>query len=184
MSKITKIIIGLSVVAIYASLESLADMNQVLYEAPKQEPIVVRKTQQQIIANKIKEVFPENPKVMVAIAIEESRLNPKAKGYNCYYKLDESGVYDPLLHRKINITFVYKQREKGVVSTFCRKGHEAQAWSSDGGIFQINGKHVTDVDHNLELARHKYDTQGLDAWVSYNTGRYKKHLPEATKLLQ
>lgn len=144
----------------------------------------VKQTSKEYIVGKIKETFPEQTKVMLAIAIEESRLDPNAKGYNCYYKLSSTGEYDNLIRRKIDITFVYKKRESNqIVSTYCRKGHEKYAWSTDGGLYQVNNAKNLDLEHNLIQARQKYDTQGLSAWVSYTSGRYKKHLATAEKLL-
>jgi hypothetical protein len=54
----------------------------------------------------------------------------------------------------------------------------------DGSLFQINGYSKLTVDESIQKAQDKYNTQGLNAWVSYSTGRYQKHLAEAKKLLQ
>lgn len=146
-------------------------------------------TEKQLIVKKIAETFPAHREVMVAIALEESRLNPNAVGYNCRYKIasatSTTAVYDELTNKRIEIDKVYKEYKKGyVISTYCRAGHQKFAWSKDGGIFQTNGVIETDIDKNLQLAKEKYDTQGLKAWVSYNTGRYQKHLVEAKVLLK
>lgn len=136
------------------------------------------------IVDKIADTFPENTEVMVAIALKESGLNKNATNYNCFYKVG-GDTYDKLIKTYIDISVVSKTRQKGYVSTFCRKGHEKYAWSKDGGIFQINNpteEHYT-IEGNLATARHKYDTQGLIAWTAYKTGAYKKYIPLARDLL-
>ena len=150
---------------------------EIVQEAPKP------KTEKQVIVQKIAEAFPNNKEVMVAIALEESGLNNNAVNYNCRYKIGGQ-TYDKLTHLYIDLNTVTKERKKGYVSTWCRKGHEKYAWSMDGSLFQINGYSKLTVDESIEKAQEKYNTQGLNAWVSYSTGRYQKHLAEAKKLLQ
>jgi hypothetical protein len=152
---------------------------EIVQETPKP------KTEKQVIVQKIAEAFPNNKEVMVAIALEESGLTLDKTGYNCFYKLGGT-TYDSLIERNIDLNSVSKERLKGYVSTWCRKGHEKYAWSKDGGLLQVNNAkpiHYT-LDGNLEEAKRRYKEKGLNAWVSYSTGRYQKHLAEAKKLLQ
>lgn len=131
----------------------------------------------------IKEHFPEEPKTMLAIAKEESGLNPNAESYNCRYKLSKKGakdtVYDNLTHTYINLGVIVKKKQPGYVSTWCRPGDQKYGWSKDSGLFGINSVHTDEKMTPLEqvqLARKIYDTEGKNAWVSYKTGRYEKHL--------
>lgn len=139
------------------------------------------------IVEKISKVFPEHPEIMVAIALDESGLNAKATGYNCYYKVVEKelGKYDHIIGKYVDFNAVSKTKLAGYRSTYCRDGHEQYAWSRDGGVFQINNPKPEDydVDTNLARARHKYDTQGLSAWTVYTSKSYEKHLATAKKLL-
>ncbi len=99
----------------------------------------------------IKQVFPEEHEIMIAIAMAESQLNNNAVGYNCYYEGK---------------------------STNCKKSDKANAWSRDFGVFQIHEakEHEKTLEGNIQAARKKYDTQGKKAWSVYNTGAYKKYL--------
>lgn len=132
----------------------------------------------------IKKYFPEKPHIMIAIAKEESQLDPNAVNYNCRYKISTKGatrttVYDSLTHTYIDLAVVSKERLKGYVSTWCRPGHSVYAWSKDSGLFGINSVHTTEKlspEEQVKLARAIYEKYGLDAWVSYKTGRYLKHL--------
>lgn len=136
------------------------------------------------IVKQIAQQFPENKTVMLAIAMEESGLNPQAVNYNCRYKLGGS-TYDKLTGSYIDTSNIIKEKKAGYVSTWCRSGHEKFAWSKDGGILQIHNptaKEMT-VHGNLAKAKVKYETQGLTAWTAYSTGRYKKHIKDAQNLL-
>lgn len=90
----------------------------------------------------------------------ESRLNPKAKNWNCWYT-DETGKK---------------------YSTNCRVEDRHKAWSVDCGVAQINTKgkecppELYDPIHNLSVASEKLETQGLRAWSVYNNGIYKRFL--------
>lgn len=139
----------------------------------------------QVIIKKIAEAFPNHKETMIAIAIEESNLNPKAVGYNCRYKLGGS-TFDTLTRRNIDLSNITKEKKAGYISTFCRKGDEKYAWSKDGSLFQINNPTSKDltVNGSIKKAQEKLNTQGLNAWTSYSTGRYKKHLAEANALLR
>lgn len=118
------------------------------------------------VEDKIKEYFPRNWKTMIAIAHAESNMNHDAVGYNCYYNKKE--------------TVVYLERIKGSHSTACKKEHRKYAWSVDCGILQRNhkGRECPDVsvDEHLEDVANLSKKQGLQAWVTYNTGAYKKYL--------
>jgi hypothetical protein len=136
------------------------------------------------IVKKIADKFPNHKETMVAIAIEESQLNPNSIGYNCRYKI-EGDTFDNLTKVKIDLSNIVKEKKTGYVSTFCRKGDEKYAWSKDGGVLQINNPtpYELTVNGNLERAKEKLETQGLTAWTSYSTGRYKANLKEARNLL-
>lgn len=139
------------------------------------------------IAQKIASVFPEHKEVMVAIALSESGLNKNATGYNCYYKVvtKETGEYDKIVGKYLDFNSVSKTKLEGYRSTYCRTKDIKNAWSKDGGVFQINNPKPEDynVDVNLSKARAKYDGKGLSSWTVYNTGEYKKFLPKAKELL-
>lgn len=159
----------------------ISEVEYVAVKAPEQPKIatsspakpkkVVSATEQEKleIVRKIAQQFPTHQTIMVSIALEESRLNPKAIGYNCFYKGN----------------VVYKERVSGAVSKACQPEHKSFAWSKDGGLLQIHQPTAKDmtVDGNLASAKQKFDTQGLSAWSAYNSGRYKKNIPEAQKLL-
>lgn len=128
---------------------------------------------------------------MVAIVIEESGFNPNSTGYNCRYKIatksDKNRTLDKLTGAWINLDVVSSSKTsvKGYISTYCRSGQKNLAWSKDGGLFMINNPKPEDyiVDINIQKAKKKYDTQGLNAWVAYSSGRYTENLSEAKKLL-
>lgn len=54
--------------------------------------------------------------------------------------------------------------------------------SIDCGLMQINSIHgytceyLENIDNNLEVARYVYDTQGITAWSTYNSGKYLEYL--------
>lgn len=155
----------------------------------KYQPLDPAKSPEKMeIVEKISKVFPEHPEIMVAIALDESGLNAKATGYNCYYKVVEKelGTYDHIIGKYVDFNAVSKTKLTGYRSTYCRDGHQQYAWSRDGGVFQINNPKPEDydVDVNLARARHKLDTQGLSAWTVYTSKSYEKHLATARKLLE
>jgi hypothetical protein len=67
-------------------------------------------------------------------------------------------------------------------STFCKKEDRSKAWSVDCGIAQINvrgqvcPKELMTLEGSMERVEKIYKEQGLNAWVSYKTGAYKKFL--------
>lgn len=119
-------------------------------------------TRRKKMALKIAEYFPEEPVTMVAIAIEESQLNPNATGYNCKYF-----------------------NKKGEPYTWaCKPEDRNKAVSTDGNVLQENGiKGGGNIDTHLVQVRKLYDNGGKNRWTAYRTGAYKKHLNEAQSLL-
>ena len=121
------------------------------------------------IVCKIKETFPEEPDVMLAIAMSESGLNTEATNWNCKYtKVDETGA-----------TSTY--------STSCKKQDRANAFSTDHGLFQINNATEAEksLEGNLKAARAKYDTKlNKRHWSDFKNGKYLKYLPEARSMIE
>lgn len=112
-------------------------------------------TQQERLELRLNEIFGEKVEIAKAVLKHESGLNLNAKGYNCRY----NGV-----------------------SKACKYNDRHLAWSVDCGLGQINVKgqkcppELMTLEHNLNLIEQKYKEQGLNAWVSYKTGAYKKYL--------
>jgi hypothetical protein len=67
-------------------------------------------------------------------------------------------------------------------STFCKKGDKLKAWSVDCGIAQVNVKgqvcppELLTKEGSIPYIEKIYKEQGLNAWVSYKNGAYKKFL--------
>ena len=105
----------------------------------------------------VEHFFGEKTKIMTAIFKAESGLNPDAKNYNCRY---------------------------GSISKSCKKSDREKAWSVDCGVAQTNFKgqicpeESMNPESNIRLAKQIYDEQGLNAWVVYSNGTYKKYLEE------
>lgn len=103
----------------------------------------------------IGEIFGSDSKVAIAVLKHESGLNLNAKGWNCIY---------------------------GGKSTSCKIPDRKYAWSVDCGIAQVNVKgtecpaELLTLEGNMKQVERIYKTQGLNAWVSYKTGAYKKYL--------
>lgn len=98
--------------------------------------------------------FPENYKMALAIAMAESKLNPKAVGYNC----------------------VYGQNIRS-----CDVSDRGRAVTKDYSIFQINnyyhpGSENFTVEENISYARKMYLKGGWVQWSVYNSGSYLKYL--------
>jgi len=108
------------------------------------------------IEEKIARAFPEQKELVTAVFKAESGLRTDAIGWNCYY----NGK-----------------------SKACLEQDRDKAWSVDCGIAQINvkgkscPKELFNPEHNLELARKKYDTkQGLNHWYAYINQTFIKYL--------
>lgn len=92
---------------------------------------------------------------MLAILKTESGLNPKAKGYNCYY----NGK-----------------------SQACKTGDEQNAWSVDCGLAQNNfhglncPDYAFDPEWSVKEAYRKYSYRGFQPWTVFNTGKYRNNL--------
>lgn len=104
----------------------------------------------------IVEIFGAKAQIAKAVLFHESEgMKLDAVNYNCYY---------------------------GGHSKSCKKGDESKAWSVDCGIGQINvrgqvcPKTLLTLEGNMQAVEKIYKEQGLRAWVSYTTGRYKKYL--------
>jgi hypothetical protein len=108
----------------------------------------------------IERIFGEDAKVATAVLKHESRLKLDAKGYNCFYYREDGTRY----------------------STSCKKEDRPKAWSVDCGIGQINIRGLVcpndlmTLEGAMKIVEQKYKKEGLNAWVSYKTGRYKKFL--------
>lgn len=103
----------------------------------------------------VQQIFGSKAKVALAVLKHESNLKLNSINYNCRY----NGR-----------------------STFCRKGDEYKAWSVDCGVAQINTKgqicpkELLTLEGNMKALEKIYKEQGLNAFVSYKTGAYKKFL--------
>jgi len=97
----------------------------------------------------------EEARIAKAILTHESRLNPNAKNYNCYYNNK---------------------------STFCKKGDEHLAWSVDCGIAQLNyhgsvcPSYTKSIEKSIEKMADMYEKRGWSPWVSFQSGAYKQYL--------
>lgn len=128
-------------------------------EAPKPLPIVNICPSE--VVCKIKETFPEEPEVMLAIAMAESGLNNNAIGYNCYYEGK---------------------------STACKPQDRDKAWSVDCFVLQQNFPNrktcpKMSIDEHLKEIRSMYDKRGLSPWCSYKDKLHLKYLPEARGMI-
>lgn len=113
--------------------------------------IPIHKTQEQYI----REIFGAKAKIATAVLTHESGMKLDTINYNCRY----NGK-----------------------STFCKKGDRSKAWSVDCGIGQTNVKgtvcpaHLLTLEGNMKEVERIYKEQGLEAWVSYTNGAYKKFM--------
>ena len=58
--------------------------------------------------------------------------------------------------------------------------------TKDKGIFQLNSRYFTvngDINHSISQAKKCLKENGMECWVSYKTGAYKKRLLDATELI-
>ncbi len=156
---------ALAIILLFVYLTSLQNYEDA-YVAPQEVTVEITLSPEEVITTKIHAYFPGNGEIMVAIAKAESRLNPNAVGYNCYYNGDT--VYD----HKVN----------GAVSKACKKSHRQYAFSVDCGVMQMNVKGQTcptelfDVEVNIKSAVELSKRQGLGAWVAYKTKAHEKYL--------
>jgi len=103
----------------------------------------------------IQRIFGNKSNIAFAVFKHESNAKITSKNWNC----------------------VYNGR-----STFCKKEDRIKAWSVDCGYFQINVRGLVcpteymDKLTSLKRVEEIYKQQGLNAWVSYKTGAYKKYL--------
>lgn len=117
------------------------------------------KTQDEILDQHIQRIFGNKAKIATAVFTHESGMNLRKVNYDCTYIVNGKKQY-----------------------TFCHKGDEAKAWSVDCGIGQINTKgkvcpeHLLTLEGNVIAIEKVYKEQGLQAWVSYTSGAYKKYL--------
>lgn len=109
----------------------------------------------------IQQIFGEKAAIALAVFKHESHLNLKQKNYNCRYYTSAGKKY----------------------STSCKTiDDRVDAWSVDCGIAQINvrGKvcpaSLLTLKGNMNAVAKKYREEGLEAWVSYTSGAYKKFL--------
>jgi hypothetical protein len=124
---------------------------------------VVGHPQDESVETKIRRYFPRSHKTIIAIAKAESRMNPNAVGYNCYY-------------------YKGKATTTKIVggSKACDIPDRHLAWSRDCGILQINTTAQScpkeTIDEHLKRAANLSRVQGLNAWVTHWNGDYKDHL--------
>jgi hypothetical protein len=139
-------------------------------KAPVKAPVKIVKVTSAAhsgIQKQIADMFPEEPNTMIAVAKQESSLNPRAMNWNCYYSRTNK-----------------KTGKQERYSTFCKKEDRPKAHSVDCGLMQINvpgaktcPESLYDVQTNLKRARAKYDTkQGKKHWSAYTSGAYRSHL--------
>lgn len=135
-----RLAIVVTVGLLYALTANAESLN---YYAPVDMPPV-----EKTIEEKIRETFPEDPDLAVAIAKAESELNPDA--YNPETHYDRSGK--AICNGSI-----------GIMQVACVH-------------HRSNPDELRNVDFNLEIARKIYEERGWLPWGSYTDGRYKKYL--------
>lgn len=115
---------------------------------------------QEEIAQKIREIFPEDPEVAVAVFRAESGLRVDAVNWNCYYTGKNGNTY----------------------STSCQTEERGRAWSVDCGVAQLNfpgqvcPSESFQLDWNLYQAKSKYLARGWQPWYAHTYGSYKRFL--------
>jgi hypothetical protein len=110
----------------------------------------------QTIEEKLSVIFGKDSKIGIATIKHESQgFKLNAKNWNCIYEGK---------------------------STFCKKQDRDKAWSVDCGLTQKNvkgkvcPKELMTLEGGLIEIKKVYNEQGLNAWVSFKTGAYKKFL--------
>ena len=123
-------------------------------------PFVTHETVEQ----KLHKVFGIKFEIAKAVFMAESSMNNEAKNYNCLYPVKQ------------------KDGTTKLKSTFCKKEDKEKAWSVDCGPAQINvkgkicPKKLMTLEGSIPTIEKIYKTQGLNAWVAYKTGSYKKYM--------
>lgn len=99
--------------------------------------------------------FKDDYQTAKAVFTAESGLQKDAQGWNCHY---------------------------GTESRACAPEDREKAWSVDCGVAQINvvGKvcpqELFDPNHNLEVARKKYESRKWQPWCAFTSGKYLAYL--------
>ncbi len=123
------------------------------------------------VLDMIRETFPEEPEIMLAIAKAESSLNPHASSITD--KMADGRSFSYGLYQ-INLTVSV------VAGVDCSKafiGRDYSAVVTNEKLFAECIELATNVEHNLETARAKYDTKrSLAHWGAYLSGVYKNYL--------
>lgn len=135
-------------------------------ESPTQpEPPAIPIVTPPTIDQEIERIFGDKATIAKATIFHESNLNLKAINYNChYYRINSEG-------------------KEVRYSRSCKPGDAPLAWSVDCGIGQINTRGkvcpaiLFTMEGNMAAIERIYKTQGLEAWVSYTSGAYKKFMP-------
>ncbi len=134
-------------------VQKVAPKKKVAYH--KVIPVVTPETKEHI-----ERIFGEKADIATATFMHESGLELDQKGWNCHYYNSEGKRY----------------------STSCKTQDRDKAWSVDCGLAQINVKGTTcpssllTLEGNMAEVEKRYKTQGLNAWVSYSSGAYKKYM--------
>lgn len=124
------------------------------YQSPPTPKVVVEK-KPETVESHVNRIFGKDAKVALAVLKHESGLKLDAINWNCYYY----GKSKP-----------------------CRKEDRHLAWSVDCGIGQTNVRakacpsELLTLEGNMKKVEKIYKSQGLNAWVSYTSGAYKKFL--------
>lgn len=144
----------------YISFTDRTDTEDKVHESNRPKPTATPKFKRKLamvlpsqkeVAQKVREVFTEEPEIALAVFRAESGLRPDAQGWNCRY----NGK-----------------------SQACKPQDRAQAWSVDCGVAQINTpgsvcpEHLYDVETNLIEAHKKYVRRGWQPWVAHNQGKH------------
>lgn len=115
-------------------------------------PVIV--TPSPTIEDKIKQYFPRSWRNFIQIAHAESKMNPEAVGYNCYY------------YHGVATTTPIKGGSKA-----CKPKDRHLAHSLDCGLLQINTKAKQcpkeDLDTHLARAAELSKKQGECGWFGY-----------------
>lgn len=140
-------------------------------------PVVV--TPPPTIEDKIKQHFPRSWPNFIQIAHAESKMNPNAIGYNCWYNSKSIYNQEGKLEHATG-TVVYASKVEDSFSTSCKPPHRKYAWSLDCGLMQLNTKAKQcpkeDLDTHLARAAELSKKQGECGWFGY-----KNYYKECTK---